>query len=186
MKISLNLASRTYVNRRALYAGYAAAALALAILLAVNLTFFWQSRSETREYERRLAEIKKQFGTMAEEGETDFNPAVYKELLADIEFANAILEKDGFSWSLLLGQLEELTPEGVAIRGLRPDHKTRSLNLTAVARGVDEMRAFIDRLMASEKFADLFLLSQEQTEVTDYVGRKRQALTFALEIQEAF
>ncbi len=186
MKISLNLASRTYVNRRALFAGYVAAGIALGLLLALNLTFFWHSRSEIRDLDRKLAAIKEQLGTLTAEGGAEFSPAAYKDLLQEIEFANAILEKDGFRWSALLNQLEGLVPEGVSVRGLRPDHKARALRITAVARGVDEMRAFLDRLMASENFSDLFLLSQEKTEVTDYSGRKREAVKFDLEIQEAF
>ncbi|KIH76449.1 type IV pilus assembly protein PilN [Geoalkalibacter ferrihydriticus] len=186
MKLNLNLADRVYINRRALHGAYVAIGALLLVLLVVNLLFFSRTRDEIVELEQRLSELRERAGARDDEGVIDISPAAQRQLLSDIAFANSILEKDSFRWTQLLDRLEGLVPDGVSIRSILPDHRTRSLNLTAVARGLDEMTAFLDRLLESDQLRDVYLLRQEQTTVTDFAGRERQALLFSLTLREAF
>ncbi|UWZ81176.1 PilN domain-containing protein [Geoalkalibacter halelectricus] len=186
MKLNLNLADRIYVHRRALFAAYVAMATILLVMLVVSLVLFARARGEIADLEQRLGELRERVAVHDDSDVGDLSPAAQRQLLSDIAFANAILERDNFRWTQLLDRLEELVPEGVSIRSILPDHRTGSLNLTVVARGLSEMTAFLDQLMASEHLGGVYLLRQEKTTVTDFAGREREALQFSLTLGEAF
>lgn len=186
MKLSLNLATRTYVNRRALYMSYAAAGLLLVLWLGINLFSLRHDQTEISRLEGRLQQVRQQLGGLGSEDAPSFDSSDYRALIDDLAFADSVLERDAFRWTLLLGRLEQLLPDGVALRTLRPEHRERELSVTAVARGVEQMSDFLDRLMASEVLDDVYLLSQESHEVTDPSGVKRPAVRFDLRIKGAF
>lgn len=186
MKLSLNLATRTYVNRRALYIAYALIGLLLVLWLGINFFSLRHDQGEINRLESRLQQVRQQLGGLGSENAPSFDSNDYRALIDDLAFADSVLERDAFRWTLLLGRLEQLLPDGVALRTLRPEHRERELTVTAVARGVEQMRDFLDRLMASEDLDDVYLLSQESHEVTDSAGQKHPAVRFNLRIQGAF
>ncbi|WP_305046723.1 PilN domain-containing protein [Geoalkalibacter sp.] len=185
MKISLNLANRTYVNRRAWNLGYAVAGLGLSALLVLHGVFLWQGRGQLGALEKTLEGLRQEAAARGE-GAVEVSPAVYQQMLEDIAKANSILERDSFRWTQLLDRFEEVIPEGVSLRSILPDYKTRALNLTAVARGLEEMTTCLDQLMKSEHFRQTYLLRQEKTTVVDFAGREREAVLFSLVVREAF
>lgn len=159
MKLTLNLASRSYINRRALYAFYVLLISVLVLLLALNLGFYLRSRSQAHQLKERLAEFDRELAGR-QETIAEFNPAAYEEILKEIAFANEILVKDSFHWTALLDRLEEVVPDKVIIRGIQPDYKSGSLNLTGGARRVEDLRRFLDNLIESSTFSDVYLLQQ--------------------------
>jgi len=161
MKLSLNLASRSYVNRRALYLFYAVLFSVLVLLLALNLVFYLRTRSQTRHLHERLAVFDRELAGGQEKGGR-FSPEAYEKMLQDIAFANEILVKDSFRWTALLDRLEEVVPAKVIIRGIQPDYKTSSLNLTGTARRVEDLKRFLDNLIESSTFSDAYLLQQSR------------------------
>ena len=84
--------------------------------------------------------------------------------MGQIGAANKIIDADQFRWSVLLGRLEELLPEDVAIRTLTPDFKERSLQITAVARDTAAMTALLDALLSSPDMKQAYLLNQSWDE----------------------
>ncbi len=186
MKISLNLATRTYVNRRALYAFYALLAVLLVFWLGFSLSSWQKDHAEIGRLEEQLHKVRGQLGGLGDEGTPPFDSTDYQALLDDLAFAEDLLARDAFRWTHLFLRLEQLLPDGTSLRSLRPEHRERALSLTAAARGNEQMKRFIDQLMASEDLDQVLLLSQEKTEVTDPGGQKRPAVRFTLLIQEAF
>jgi type IV pilus assembly protein PilN len=186
MKISLNLATRTYVNRRALYALYALLAVLLVFWLGFSLSVWQKERAEIAQLEERLQKVRGQLGDLGDEGGAPPDSSDYQALLDDLAFADDLLHRDSFQWTELFLRLEQLLPDGASLRSLRPEHRERALSLTAVARENEQMNRFIDQLMASEELNQVLLLSQERTEVTDPAGQERPAVRFTLLIQEAF
>ncbi|WP_305043671.1 PilN domain-containing protein [Geoalkalibacter sp.] len=185
MKIALNLANRVYLNRRAWTLGYGVAGLALLGLLVMNGVFFWQGRTQVAGLETTLAALRLDAAARGV-GTVEVGPAAFQQLLREVALANSILESDSFRWTQLLDRFEDVIPEGVSLRSILPDYKTRALNLTAVARGLEEMTACLDQLMRSEHFRHTYLLRQEKTTVTDFAGREREAVLFSLVVREAF
>lgn len=185
MKISLNLADRVYINRRALLAAYAVAGAVMFLLLVMNSVFLLNSRRDIADMQERLNQLQERSAAL-QGGAADFSPTAYQQLLSDIEFANSILKKDAFRWTELLNHLETLVPEGVALRSILPDHKNRALNITAVSRGLDEMTLLLDRFAQSESLRNVYLLRQEKAKITDLGGQEREGVQFSLLVREAF
>ena len=169
MKPTLNLATRTYINRRGLYLFYGLILAVLTLVLLLNASLYLRSRSETARIEERLAELDRQ--VRAERGREveGFSAEAMEALAEDIAYANGILRRDAFRWTVLLGRLEEVLPKEVLISSIQPDYEERSVRLVGVARKVKDLRHCLDKLIASPNFSDVLLLSQERTEAPEGV-----------------
>lgn len=186
MAFSLNLASRRYVNRRLLFRCYRLAALVLVLSLLGLVGYGWRRIGETRSYRRQLAELQQVSVREGEGLEKPPSAAEQVRLEKELAFVEKILIQDRFRWTLLFGRLEDLAIEGVRIGTIEPDYQDGSLRLTALARDDLKMRDFLDRLLASKDFSDVFLLEQERVEVKDGNNRPRSAIGFALLLKGAF
>lgn len=185
MKITLNLASRTYLNRRALYGFYLVVSGILVLLLALSVGLHVRSLAQVRQIREHLAELKRETaGATQAEGST-FTPAAYEQLLAEIRFANEILVQDSFRWTVLLDRLEEVVPQNVAISSIEPDYKGNSLNLTGLARGVEDLQQFLDKLIASKYFSDVYLLQQSRLKEAGQ-SEAAGAISFSIVVGGAF
>jgi type IV pilus assembly protein PilN len=185
MKLMLNLASRTYLNRRALYGFYAVVGGLLVLLLAIGVGLLISSQSQVRQIREHLAELGREAaGKENAEGKT-FTPAAYEKLLADIRFANEILAQDSFRWTALLNRLEEVVPERVAVSGIVPDYKEKSLKLTGLARGVEDLQQFLDSLIASAYFSDVYLLQQSRLKDSGPI-EAAGVISFSIVVRGAF
>ncbi len=160
MKLTLNLASRSYLNRRALRFSYLTISAVLLLLLLFNLYGYLSAHDRVGLLNDRLADVDRQqqaeTGTLAPK----MTISEQEQLIADVEFANDILKRDGFQWTLLLDRLEEVVPEQVYIRGIRPNYEEGSFGLSGSARNVAALRAFLDNLSKSPGFSDFYLLQQ--------------------------
>ncbi len=182
MKLTLNLASRSYLNRRALRFSYLAVSAVLVLLLAFNMYGYLRAHTRVGLLNDRLAELEQQQhvenGTVARK----MTPKEQERLVADVEFANEILKKDGFRWTLLLDRLEDVVPERVNIQGIRPNYREGSFSLTGNARSVNDLRTFLDNLSGSPDFNDVYLLRQARQE-SNYGG---SLVSFSLVVKGAF
>lgn len=185
MKLTLNLASRSYLNRRALYTAYAALGTALALLLVLNLAFYLRGQGQVRHLKVRLAELDRELAG-GQDVAADFSPSAYRQLLGEVAFANEILVKDSFRWTALLDRLEEVVPDKVMIRGIQPDYKAGSLRLTGQARRVRDLRLFLDNLILSPDFNDVYLLQQAREVSKSDRGRAREGIGFSIVVKGAF
>ena len=116
----------------------------------------------------------------------ELNPEEVRRQQEKIAFVNDILHRDSFRWTQMFDRLEESAVEGVSVRSLQPDYKDRSLQLRGVAAGVDELRSYLDSLIASPHFSEVLLLEQSRTEVGEATGVKRTALAFSIVLRGAF
>lgn len=186
MKLTLNLANRPYINRRTLYVVYLAAAAALLVVLALNIAYALRLRSTAEDFRERFAAVEGRSEGGAAPAE--ISPEAFREQQESIALANDILRRDSFRWTQLLDHLEESAVEGVAIRALQPDYKERSLRVSAIARGVDEMRRYLDQLMVSKHFSEVYLL--EQSREKEAAGGKGKGspggISFSIVLRGAF
>lgn len=74
----------------------------------------------------------------------DLSPAALQRLPRDISFANRLIAERAFSWTKLLGELEQTVPAGLAISGVQHDlGKSSTIRLTGTARSLEVITAFI-------------------------------------------
>lgn len=178
----LNLASRIYINRQALYLFYAFCTAVVLLILVLQTRYLVLLHHQEQQLEERSAELRQQLGmsTTAANGPSDEE---FNRLLEQIAFSNQLITRDSFQWTALLGQLEEVLPADVRISDIRPDFPSSTLDITAQARSVADLRSFIDQLYESDYFSDVLLLSQTEQPVADRTGADERLIVFTLKVK---
>jgi len=184
MKPTLNLASRTYLNRQLLYATYGLVALVLAVSLAGSGYYMWTCRQEAAGIRAESTQIKRQLAELGPDSSEKVSPEALQKQQKSIAFANTILRKDAFRWTDLLDKLEGVLPEGVALRSIQPEYRDGSLRINGLARNLDKLQVFLDNLLVSPAFGSAFLLHQERLDPQERLGR--DALNFSILLKGAF
>ncbi|MBI1921781.1 MAG: PilN domain-containing protein [Geobacter sp.] len=171
MRYTINLATRTYVNRKQLnlFLGGAGALLVLVLLYLGNSAFVTILESNRLQKELRPFDAKSRDAAGVSEQE-------YGKLLSDIAFANSLIDKKTFNWLALMDRLEGVVPDGVAISAIEPDLKTGGLKLSGVTRKFANLRSFMEQLESKGFFRDVYLLTLIETKV----GETQTGLTFTI------
>ncbi|WP_020676037.1 PilN domain-containing protein [Geopsychrobacter electrodiphilus] len=186
MKLTLNLASRSYLNRRALNSGFIVflCILLLSVGWAANtmiesnkmLHLIQQQVQETQQELLRLQGGPRKTLTSAERGFLEKEHEIVGELLA----------QDAFRWTALLDRMEKLLPEGVSLTDFQPNYKKKSLSLRGQAVDLKAMRLFLDRLLKKSEFDQVYLQNHSRIKVRDYADVEREAISFSLQIEGVF
>jgi len=177
MRFTINIATRTYIDRRLVNrTGYAVLALLL-VLLAWNISRTSWSIGELRRLQADNASFENRLNSRPSGvSEKDFT-----RLLADIKFYNDMIGRKSYNWLGLLEQLEGATPEGIALTSLAPDRKTGELRIEGHARSFALIRAYLERLEDSKVFTSNLLLSHSNVAV----GEKSKGVHFAISCKVA-
>jgi len=182
MKYSINLASRSYINKRALYVGYAICGVILIGALLFNGGYFLSLTRQIETTTFRLNELEGKLIASQGGDVASYSAQRYEKVLEEIALANDILRRDAFRWTALLDQLEEVVPGDVSIRKIEPDHMKRSVKIDGLARGLKGMNRFLDNLIKSGNYKEVLLLSQASVEVAGSASQ----LGFSIELLGAF
>lgn len=186
MRPTLNLATRTYVNRRALYMLYTFLVGAGVFSLVLNGIYFYRLQRQYQQVSGYLGEVEGAFAKLQGENSGNISPAALKKQQETILFANELLAQDSFRWTAMLDRLEAVVPEGVSINSITPDYKNRELRLNGNALNVSRLQTFIDQIVASDDFAEVYLLNQAQSETRERTGQVRSVVNFSLVMKGAF
>jgi type IV pilus assembly protein PilN len=123
MRISVNLATRPFVELRPLFARLRLVMAALA-LLAVGLGFGLHAmKQQASVAEAQMRELKAR--TSVVENERAANEARMREpqnraVLERSKFLNALFESKSFSWTAVMMDLENVLPAGVQVTSIDP------------------------------------------------------------------
>ena len=178
MKFRLNLATRLYINRRALYFAYGAVIGLLLLMLSLNLMscFLLQRHvGQLKDYLKAFPSPEVLSGQTAKHAGLPLD-----KVIDDIRFANSILETRRFHWTDFLDQLEGLATDKIKIRSIQPNFGNRSVKLSGLAKNLQDLQAFLENLSAKPAFSDYFLLEQAQTSVREKSAAARDAVTFTV------
>jgi len=123
MRISVNLATRPFVELRPLFARLRLTMAALA-LLAIGLAFgLHHLNASTRAEAEQMRQLKSQ--TAAAEHERQANEERMREpqnqaVLERSKFLNALFASKSFSWTSVMMDLENVLPAGVQVTSIEP------------------------------------------------------------------
>ena len=185
MKVTLNFASRRYVNRRALNQLGILLLLLLLGVLFFQLSGYLQSRSQLQKYEKNLTELRQEYQQLLGETPQSLNSQLVEEQNIALQQAATLLKRDAFRWTALFDRMEERLPSGVTITGFSPDYKTQSLNLSGLARDLSDLQSFLNSLH-KDSFDQVFLQNQNQVKVSDGQGGEMLALGFNVKLEGVF
>jgi Tfp pilus assembly protein PilN len=186
MQILLNLATRPYFNRRAMTFWLMVVGAGLGLLLLINLSYALQNYHQSQQIDLRLKELNQQLAEAHGLPVAEFDPKEYARTLEQVSIANEIVFADRFRWTHLLTRLEELVPGDVKIKMINPNFKSGDIKINAVARDVSGLTEFLDRLLSSPDYKQVFLSSQSEVEQKSLQGAATTVVSFSLEIKEAF
>jgi type IV pilus assembly protein PilN len=123
MRISVNLATRPFVELRPLFAKLRLAMLALAVL-AVGLGFYLPiMNAKAAVATRDMRALKSKTAALDQERAT--NEARMKQpdnqsVLERSQFLNAVFARKSFSWTAVMMELERVLPSGVQVTSIEP------------------------------------------------------------------
>lgn len=163
MQFAINLATRTYLNHRLIKQACIAVVVLLAFMLLWNMS---RAVSNMGEMQRLKSDIATYEGRLNSRPK-DVPETEYTRLLAAISYYNGVIERKTFNWLGLLEQLENATPEGIALISLAPDMKSGEMKIEGRARSFANVRAYLERLDESGVFTKVLLLSQHDLVVSD-------------------
>jgi len=174
MKLTINLATRRYVNLRQLNAG-----LLLGFLLLGGLAVY--KVRELADNQAELARLRHLSGTSSGRGGSQVSEAQLKALKSQIQLANAAIDKKSLNWLGLLDRLEEVVPNGVTLTQIEPGLGNGLVQLSGAARAFGNLRTLLENMEHSPHFSEVYLLSQSETKV----GQTQQGLLFSVSCKVA-
>lgn len=160
--IRTNLSTRPFYNERAVHVWLLVVALVAAAATAFNVTRLLQySRSDTElatvasRDEMKTAELR----AAAAKLRAGVDPKQVELASLEARLANDLIDRRTFSWTELFNRLETTLPDEVRITGVRPrieEDRTIILTIAVLARGVDDLDQFQERLEDSGDFQKLY------------------------------
>jgi len=169
MKLTINLATRRYINMRQLNTWLVVCFVLLGCLLLFKV----------REAAYNQAELGR-IGKLSAQGPGSPAPAAsaaqLKALDARIAFANTLIDKKSTNWLGLLDRLEEVVPAGVALSAIEPAQRDQLLKLSGVAHSFANLRALLENMEQSQFFSEVYLLGQTETKV----GMTQHGISFTV------
>ena len=169
--IRTNLSTRPFYNERAVQTWLLIAALLVAVVTAFNVTRVLQySRSDTQlggeaaRDEARAAELRQQAARLR----ATVDPKQLDFASNEARQANDLIDRRTFSWTELFNRFETTLPDEVRITSVRPRLDKQNgvvLGIIVVARGVDDVYAFMEKLQATKAFAALHPVEEHYNDV---------------------
>ncbi len=151
--------------------GIALLAAGVAAVAGVGLEFR-ALRVQTEALEAHVADAR---GARREVRPIALNAADAKALSREIRDANEVLAQLNTPWDALFAELEAAADNGVALLSIQPDVASGQVRIAGEAQSYDAALAYVARLEATARFADVFLTSHEVR-----AGARQRPLAFAL------
>ncbi|HEY7290546.1 MAG TPA: hypothetical protein VH583_11990 [Vicinamibacterales bacterium] len=168
--IRTNLSTRPFYNERAVHTWILFAAAFLVLLTVFNVTRVLRySRSDTQlaseasRDEARANELLQQAARLR----ATVDPKQIDFASTEARRANDLIDRRTFSWTELFNKFETTLPDDVRITAVRPHVDSKKgivLRIMVMARGVDDVSAFMEKLRATGAFRDLTPLEEHADE----------------------
>ena len=171
MRLTINLATRRYINMRRLNGLLIACFLLLTGLLVYETRQIAGNKADIDRIRRQSAAA-----LSGPAGAPAVSRAQIQELSGKIAFANGLIEKKTVNWVGLLDKLEEVVPPGVSLTQVEPVLRDQAVRLNGVARNFANLRALLENMEQSDNFSEVYLLSQNEQKV----GATQQGIGFNL------
>ena len=171
MKLTINLATRRYLNMRRLNTVLLASFILMAALLVYNVREIASNQVEINRIKRQLSGA-----ASGPAGAPAVSQAQLQALDKEISFANDLIEKKTVNWVGLLDKLEEVVPAGVALTQVEPVQREQLLKLAGVTRSFANLRTLLENMEQSKNFSEVYLLSQSEHKV----GLTQQGFSFTI------
>lgn len=172
MYFSINLATRTYIDRRLASRVGIALGGVLLLLLVWNIYRVGWNSGELRRLKGDIAAYQAKLNSRP----TGVSEQQYGQMLTSVKFYNGIIERKTYSWLGLLERLENATPDGIALSQVSPDRLTGDIKIEGRAKSFTHLKSYMDKLEDSRSFGAILLVSHTPIEL----GERTRGLQFAI------
>jgi hypothetical protein len=188
-----NLATRPFYNEQPVNLLIAALAIGAILLAAFNTTraiYLSGERARRTVVERDAEEEIRTLTEAAAKQRATVDPSAMGRLGITTAEANDLIEQRIFSWTVLLGLLEQTIPMDVRLIsiGKRFDNRGFTVSMNANAKRSSDLEQFIERLWATGYFYDVFsgdLQGNDDNTFTSLIEGRYQAPSSAAQKTEA-
>ena len=159
--IRANLSTRPFYNERMVHVWLLVLAVMVAAATAFNVSRVLRySTSDTRlatqasRDEARAADLRRQAAALR----ASVDPRQVDFAAADARQANELIDRRTFSWTELFNRFETTLPDDVRIASVRPKVDAELgivLNISVLAKTVDDVNSFIVNLEGTGAFANV-------------------------------
>ncbi|MEK6398394.1 MAG: fimbrial assembly protein [Terriglobus sp.] len=165
MRVSINLATRPYVELDGLLKQLRIAIAALMVVALALGAWLYVLSAKAKKQQDEMAALQNQERTLQSESsrnEARLRQPVNASTLTRNEFLNTLFARKSFSWTAVLMDLEEVLPEGVQVSSIEPAlAKTGDVtirmrvlgqreNTVQLVRNLEKSRRFIAPRLAGE------------------------------------
>lgn len=165
--ITTNLSTRPFYNARAVTLWITVLAVVAGLATLVNVVRIAQyTRSDSALAQQATRDTEQAAALRADAGRlrSSVDAGQVQRISTEAQLANDLIDRRVFSWTELFNQFEQTLPPDVRVTAVRPsvDRTGRiQLLISVVARGVDDVNAFMENLEQTGAFREL-LSRQEQ------------------------
>jgi type IV pilus assembly protein PilN len=157
MRISVNLATRPFVELRPLYARLRLAAIALAVLAVVLGVALHSLSAKKRVAEAQMNSLKAKtmvFQQTRQRNEARMRQPQNMAVLERSQFLNELFARKSFSWTAVMMDLERVLPAGVQVTSIEPaTTKSGEVNIRLRVSGErDRAVELVRNLEKSQRF----------------------------------
>ena len=175
MRISVNLATRPFVELRPLFAKLRLVAIGLALLAVVLGLSLRSLNAKARTAEAQMNALKARTATYQQErqrNEARMRQPQNMAVLERSQFLNALFAAKSFSWTAVMMDLERVLPAGVQVTSIEPaTSKTGDVSIRLRVSGDrDRTVELVRNLEHSQRFINP-RLATEQTQAQETSGR---------------
>jgi type IV pilus assembly protein PilN len=167
MRISVNLASQPFEDRRSFFIRWGAITGAVLLVTLIFLGFSAKAFYDRRQSDRDLKAIQRQRDTVQRERaryEAFLNEPQNRGTRDHAQFVNALILRKAFSWTAVFSELEHTLPPRVKVTAIRPEVNAEnqlSVRLSVESESRDQALDFIKRIETTKQFRDPHLLSEK-------------------------
>ena len=122
-----------------------------------DLSQSWFAWQEVQSMEAALSQVQERDRELLKEAQQeglDLSEAALQVLPKEIEFANQLIEKRGFSWTRFLTELERAIPQRIAVNSIRLDPANATIMLTGSARALEDVTTLTVMFQDHPQFRD--------------------------------
>jgi len=175
MRLTINLATRSLFDRTWVNRVCILTVVVLAGLLVWNFFRFSWNLGEMRRLDAETVAAEKRLKS-APPGISEQD---HSRIKASATYFNDIIKRKTFGWLAFLEQVENATPDGVAVSFLSPDRASGIMKIDGWARNFRDLETYMEMLEDSGNFRDVLLLSHKKEELWE----QAKGVSFSLSCQ---
>jgi len=149
--------------------------MGLCVIFGLGLNQLQMVQEDTARFQKSFERVREQQNALKATFEGGLKgSAGEKDILKEVEFANALLTRKSFSWTTFFSHLEEVVSRRVSIFKLQPEGKGRGVQIEGKSLSLKRLTQFILELEKSSHFDTIFLANQKK----DKEGKIQFLITF--------